>query len=130
MNDLLFSWIEKVAPDIWATAGALIVTIIAGVVALGAQRFQSRTEESARGDIDDIAKAAAAKSMEARSKALLALAEKLPSGLTAEKFEEAFGQQVSIGRNLIIGEQTKEGGELVEDLINSYHHQALSQARV
>ena len=82
-----------------------------------------------RDELDELAKLAVARREEAKSRAVAELAEKLPAGLSAEEIQKAIGNQISIG-SLIVNQTPSEEKELVESLVNSYHQQALSQARV
>jgi hypothetical protein len=100
---------------IGAVAALLAGTIPAFLVTRNAKQDPSR-------DIEQISGAVSASASEARSRALAAIAEKLPAGVTKEELEAL--TQVII--------RTTAGDHrvaLVEDLVTSYHQQALSQAR-
>ena len=112
-----------------ALLAGLLSTIVAFVTALLARHY-SAGEKEAKHDIDEIAKTVSARATGARARALEVVAAKLPEGLSVEEFEKAFVNQIRIGGDFVITQEPSEERELVEDLVNSYHHQALSQARV
>ena len=109
---------------------ALIGVLIASILASWISKKTSKEEKEAKRDAGEIAKAISSKAFEARARALESIVSKLPEGLTVDQFESAFAQQIRVGGDLVISQAPSEERELVEGLVDSYHHQALSQARV
>ncbi len=103
---------------------------MAAYVSVHLARKGKAKDKAEREDLDEIAKIAMARREEVKSRAVEALAEKLPPGLSAEELRKVIGSQIRIGGDLVIEQASPEEKELVEDLVNSYHQQALSQAKV
>jgi len=119
------------------TSPELLASILAGLGALTASALlpwiasrHRKDASEAKQDAEKIAEAVSSSALEARAKALESIASKLPEGLTPEQFETAFTQQVRIGGDLVISQPSSEERELVEGLVDSYHNQALSQAKI
>jgi len=124
MIDLFSS--PEVLSSIIAIIGALAATMALPFIT----NSLSKKDSEAKQDAEEIAKAVSSKANEARAKALEVLASKLPEGLTPDQFESALTQHIRIGGDLVISESQPEERALVEGLVDSYHTQALSQARV
>lgn len=116
--------------DFLVTVIAGIGTLLAAFIVTGLARRTAIKGREDRADVEKIAKTVSAKASEARSKALEAIAEKLPSGLSAEQFELVFAQQIRVDGDIIISQEPVEDKDLIEGLVNGYHQQALSQAKV
>jgi ABC-type molybdate transport system substrate-binding protein len=115
----------------------LLLTLVSGLItALGATVASviaaklNRQKKLETEKIEDVLAVSGAKAEEARNQLALALAEKLPDGLTAEQILDKLSTQYRISGDVIVNQIVKEGGNLIGDLVNGYHQQALSQARV
>jgi hypothetical protein len=115
--------------QVWETAAAGLVTALAGLFAIFFERLRSKSG-TAEKDINRISEAVLASANEARSRAIEAIVEKLPSGISKEELENLVTQQIRVGGDFIINQQAPADRQLVEDLVTNYHQQALSQARV
>jgi len=106
-----------------------ILTLMAAYVSAMLARKKKASDKSNREEIDELAKLAIARMEEAKSRAVAVIAEKLPAGLSADEIQRNIGSQIRIG-SLVVNQMPPEETQLVESLVNSYHQQALSQAKV
>jgi hypothetical protein len=110
------------------------LAVLAGFVGVYAylQRSQRSERERDKLDVQQISAAVAASAEEARSRALETIAEKLPKTETPEQLVAALEKMTTSTLNVMIESPSTDKTlkrSLVEDLVNSYHLQALSQAR-
>lgn len=111
--------------------GAILVTITTACVGYLVQlisKKQKQISDKSKEQADSIAKAIQNKEEAKKTETVAMLLEKLPSGLTAQSFLEKLQQIVSSAKDVSPIESKEELA--VESLINSYHEQALNQARV
>ncbi|MFA6053004.1 MAG: hypothetical protein WC762_10485 [Methylobacter sp.] len=116
--------------DLILTFASASATVVAALIANIISVKLTRQKELEKEKIEEFLSASGAKAEEARAKLTLALAEKLPAGLNPEQILEKLSTQYRIGGDVIVNQIVKEGGDLIGDLVNGYHQQALSQARV
>ncbi|MBI5843716.1 MAG: hypothetical protein HZB23_03500 [Deltaproteobacteria bacterium] len=116
--------------DLIMMLGSGILTTIAGLIATMIFRKRIEQENIQKKNIEFIAEAVSAKASEARSNVIAALASKLPEGRTLKEIEQLLQSSINIGGDLIITQADSEEGNFIQDLVNSYHQQALSQAKV
>lgn len=124
MNNLV-----EILSGVTASVVAGLLTVFAALASSWLNRKKQDSEQAQRADIEELTRLASSRREEAQSRAVAVLAEKLPIGLSAEELQKAIGSQIRIG-NLVVNQTPPEERELVEDLVGSYHQQALSQARV
>ena len=67
---------------------------------------------------------------EAKMILMKALSERLPPDIKLEDLSEKLSSQLKIAGDVVIHNVIKPDSQLIEELVNSYHQQALSQARV
>ncbi|MFC1855916.1 hypothetical protein ACFL2A_05185 [Thermodesulfobacteriota bacterium] len=113
--------------EIFLTVISGLITAIGGL--LFATIFRKKTEQDKiqNENLNSIAEVAVAKASEARLKVIDSIASKLPEGGKPEEIERLLESKISIDKNLFINH---EDGSLIEGLVDSYHQQALSQAKV
>ena len=116
--------------DLLITLLSGLIPLLGGIIASILAAKLNRQKEIEKEKIEDVLAASGAKAEEARNKLALTLVEKLPEGLTAEQILDKLSTQYRIGGDIIVNQIVREGGDLISDLVNSYHQQALSQARV
>lgn len=105
-------------------------TLLSAIMTMYLNKNSSKSKEIYKKEVEEIASAARASAAEARSRAMQALAEKIPAGATKEEIESFLTSHVSIGGNLVITQNASENRDIIEGLVTNYHQQALSQARV
>ncbi|MGZ5054900.1 MAG: TRADD-N-associated membrane domain-containing protein [Methylobacter sp.] len=105
------------------------VTVAAGVAAsVLADRF-SKVKKLETEKLKEIRDTIYVKLEEQRAKSVDDISEKMPPGISADQLEGKIAQ--AIQDNLaIISKNAREGLDFVSELVNGYHQQALSQARI
>ncbi len=109
---------------------AAIVTTIAGLVTSFLSARLSKLRDIERDKIEGMITASGARAEEARTKLVSELIERLPPNLSPDEVVARLQSQFKIGGDVIVNQIVREGGDLITELVNGYHHQALSQAKV
>ncbi len=106
-----------------------VVTVAAGIVAsVLADRF-TKVKKLETEKLKEIRDTIYGKLEEQRAKSVDDISEKMPAGISAEQLEGKIAQ--AIQDNLaILSKNAQEGLDFVSELVNGYHQQALSQARI
>ncbi len=113
---------------------ALITTALAFILP-GIINLSPKNRSATNAVADKIVKAAEVSTEEHRARAVELLAQKLPSTASVPEFMAALEKIASTHQNITIinneeGASQPTTWSLVEDLVNSYHRQALDQARI
>lgn len=80
--------------------------------------------------IEQLSSTIAAKASEAKSLAVARVAEKLPKGGSPEELRKEIEKSIQIRGDLILNNVNQGEISFVQDLVNGYHQQALSQAKI
>jgi hypothetical protein len=115
--------------DVVTSSVVAALTLILGLGTSVLGLLAVRLRKTSETELDKITETVRASAAEARSQVLKTIAEKLPVGTSEEDLDNRI-QELRIGGDLVINTVGHAGGQLVEDLVTSYHEQALSQARV
>ncbi len=79
--------------------------------------------------LEEIASSVSTKYNETKFRIVEAIANKIPKGANAEEFASSLAQNIQIRGDLFVN-GTEDRDVSLEDLVSSYHQQALSQAKV
>jgi len=112
-----------------AAAAGLFTTFLGILTALVAEKVAKKAKLE-KGKFEDLLSASQARAEEAKLTLLEALTERLPENPDVEKLTEALSSQLKIAGDVVINTVVKPEAQFIEELVNSYHQQALSQARV
>lgn len=109
-----------------------LFTTFAGLLAALLANKQKEKDKIQQEKLNNIADIVHASATEARARALESIVEKIPEGKKIEEFERVLHDKIQtyIDEGVVIRIIGEKEGSFIQDLVNSYHHQALSQARV
>lgn len=115
---------------------SLLAAVMTGIITLSTGYFFIRSSErssrsSSEEEVEKIASAVNASAAEARTRALTTLAERLPDSMTPEEFAAALERGLTTNIQIVTQQVEKDSPTkpLVEGLVDSYHRQALEQAK-
>ena len=107
-----------------------LITAIVGVLAnLLADKVNKRAKLE-KEKLEELLASSESRAEDAKLMLMEALSEKLPPDLKPEDLSEKLSSQLKIAGDVVINNVIKQDSQLIEELVNSYHQQALSQARV
>ena len=112
------------------TAIAGMVTAILGVLANLIAEKITRQRKLEKETFEDALESSKARAEEAKASVVEALSHKLPDGISAEELADKLSADLKIAGDIVVNQVVKPQTKLIEDLVNGYHQQALSQARV
>lgn len=107
------------------------ITAVLGVITIILSKRKRHLDKTDEERAAEIVQAASAQAEEHRTRALERLAERLPAGTTSQEFLNSLERIVAdLGATEARETRDDPTWSLVQDLVNSYHRQALDQARI
>ncbi|MGC4013631.1 MAG: hypothetical protein QM755_03790 [Luteolibacter sp.] len=107
-----------------------LITAILGLFANLLATKLNKTQEIEKEKFEDLLATSDKRAEEAKAILLKALSERLPSDVSAEELGQKLSSQLRIAGDIVINQVARTENQLIQELVNSYHQQALSQARV
>lgn len=122
-------WLPTVLDKGAITVAAAIVSVAFGLItSFLANRFE-RQKKLETEKLRELQRTIYVKLAEEQSKSVDNIAEAIPSGISPEELDKRISQAVQANA-ASIAKNAKEGLDFVGELVNGYHQQALSQAKV
>lgn len=125
--------------DIFSQSIAGLLVALAGFISFFFYERTTKNEKKIAKQIEGLADTISAKAQEARAKALLIIAKKIPKTSDPEDFIESLSrlaeresvkQVFNIRQEVRNDQESRQEWSIVESLVDGYHRQALDQARV
>ena len=107
-----------------------LITLIAGFLTNIISEKANKKTKLEKEKFEELLSSSESRAEEARLILMEALSEKLPPDITPEDLTEKLSSQLKIAGDVVINNVIKQDTQFIEELVNSYHQQALSQARV
>ena len=129
----LFNFIVDSSDLLATTSIAFFLTYVIGYFTIQINRKLAINNKEHAKRLEKIAELISAKSEESKLNLIEKIAPKLPEGTTPEQIQNIVnGALINILANsdMNVGHTNHGEGSFIQELVNSYHQQALSQARV
>lgn len=117
--------LDQTAVTIIAASTAVVMGVLTSI--LSSKTYRQKQLEVER--VKQIQETLYAKLAERQAQTVDTINEKIPSGVSKEEFEAKIADAVRTNVSTLL-KSSREGLDFVGDLVNGYHQQALSQARV
>lgn len=112
------------------TVAAAIITTVLGLFANLLAEKLNKGRKLEKEKFEDLLATSDKRAEEAKAALLQALSERLPNNLSVEELGQKLSSQLRIAGDVVINQVIRTENQLIQELVNSYHQQALSQARV
>ena len=119
--------LNQIQISIVAATSFSVLGILSSVVGLCLGYLKDKKKKNT---FENLLASARSRADEAKSDIVKALSQRLPEGITGDELAERLSSELRIVGDVIVNQVVKPQTQLIEELVNSYHQQALSQARV